>query len=180
MDNIVIYSKSNMIERRMFNQLFSLIQLSFPTSERRNYAGHLGEFSEDRFRSICYIPDVLKGILNYWDFGDFIYIEHFAIAPELRGQGTGSALMGELRTIVGNRTLVLEAEPPADSDIAARRIAFYERLGFVLNEYDYIQPALIEGEEPIPLVIMSAPDKLTEKEYIKIRDRLYNEVYKIL
>lgn len=180
MDNVVIFSKGNMIEKSMFDQLFSLLQLSFPTSERRNYAGHLGEFAEDKFRCICYIPEALKGFLNYWDFGDFVYAEHFAVAPELRGQGTGSALMGELRAIVGNRTLVLEAEPPADSDIAARRIAFYERLGFVLNEYDYIQPALIEGERPIPLVIMSSPRRLTESEYQSIRDRLYKEVYKTL
>lgn len=180
MDNIVIYSKSNMIEESMFDQMYSLLQLSFPTSERRDRAGHLGEFSEDKFRSMCYVPGDLKGFLNYWDFGDFVYAEHFAVAPELRGQGTGSALMRELFDIVGNRPIVLEAEPSADSDIASRRIAFYERLGFVLNEYEYIQPPLIKGESPIPLVIMSAPAKLTESEYIKIRDSLYREVYKSL
>ncbi len=180
MDNIVIYSKDNMIEKSLFDRLFSLLEISFPTSERRTYSGHLSEFDNAEFHSICYVPNELKAVLNYWDFGEFVYAEHFAVAPELRGQGTGSALMGELRAVVGNRTLVLEAEPPSDSSIAARRIAFYERLGFMLNEYEYIQPPLIEGEGPIPLVIMSAPDKLTESEYIKIRDRLYKDVYKIL
>lgn len=180
MDNIVIYSKSNMIDKSMYDQLFSLLEFSFPASERRNYKGQLGEFQEEQFRSICYIPDGLKGFLNYWDFGDFIYVEHFAVSPELRGQGTGTALIGELRSIVGNRTLVLEAEPLADSNIAQRRIGFYERLGFVLNEYDYIQPVMMEGEEPIPLVIMSSPDKLSESEYTLIRDCLYKEVYKSL
>ncbi len=180
MNDIIIYSKNNLMEKSMFDQFFSLLKLSFPTSERRNYSGHLSEFNAPEFHSICYVPDGLKGFLNYWDLGDFIYIEHFAVAPELRGQGKGTALMGELRCVVGERTLVLEAEPPSDSDIAARRIAFYERLGFELNEYDYIQPAMMEGESPIPLVIMSSPEKLTESEYIKIRDRLYTDIYKTL
>lgn len=177
MDNIVVYSKNNMIEKSLFDQLFDLLRLSFPTSERRNYSGHLSEFNEDIFHSLCYILDGLKGFMNYWDFGEFVYVEHFAVAPELRGQGTGSALMNELRRLIGARTLVLEAEPPSDSDIAKRRIAFYERLGFVLNEYEYIQPALMEGEQPIPLVIMSSPRKLSEGEYIRIRDKMYQRVY---
>ncbi len=179
MEDIVIYNKNNMIESSVFDELFSLLTLSFPPSERRNHAEHLAEFDNAEFNSICYIPDGLKSFLNYWHFGDFIYIEHFAVLPELRGQGTGSALMKVLRSLVGELPLVLEAEPPADSDIAARRIAFYERLGFVLNGYEYIQPAMMEGEEAIPLVIMSLPDRLSESEYIKIRDRLYRDVYKI-
>ncbi len=180
MDNVVIYSKSNMIEKCVFDQMFSLLRLSFPKCERRDYKGHLSEFGEDKFRSMCYIPDDLKGFLNYWDFGDFVYVEHFATAPELRGQGIGSALMRVLRSVVGSRILVLEAEPPSDSEIAARRISFYRRLGFELNDYPYIQPSLIEGEKPIPLVIMSSPDKLSESEYIAMRDRLYKEVYKLM
>ena len=178
MDNIVIYSKDNMIGKDLFNQLFSLLEISFPTSERRTYSGHLSEFDAPEFHSLCYMPDDLRAVLNYWDLGEFIYIEHFAVAPELRGQGTGSLLMHELRSVVGERPLVLEAEPLTDSSIAARRIAFYQRLGFEYNEYDYIQPPLIEGESPIPLKIMSAPDRLSEDEYIRVRDRLYRDVYK--
>lgn len=180
MKDIIVYSKNAPMDKARFDELFSLLELSFPTSERRNYAGHLAEFEAEQFRSICYAPNGLKGFLNYWELGDFIYIEHFAVAPELRGQGIGSALMNELRKAVGNRLTVLEAEPPQDSDIAKRRIGFYERLGFVLNGYEYIQPALIEGEQPIPLVIMSAPSRLSESEYIRIRDRLYKDVYKCL
>lgn len=180
MDNLVVYSKNDMIGKDMFDQLFSLLEISFPTSERRTYSGHLAEFSSEEFHCLCYVPDGLKAALNYWDLGEFLYVEHFAVAPELRGQGTGSLLMSEFRAAVGGKPIVLEAEPPCDSDIAARRIAFYQRLGFEYNDYDYIQPPLMDGESPIPLKIMSAPDRLSESEYIKIRDRLYRDVYKCI
>lgn len=178
MNNTVVYNRRSMIDMQRFDELFAILEQSFPKSKRRDRTGHLAEFSEERFNSICYIPDKLMGFLNYWDFDDFIYIEHFAVSPELRGQGTGSALMRYLAELTDGRKLVLEAEPPDDSSIAARRVAFYERLGFRLNRYKYIQPALIKGEKPIPLVIMSSPTLLSPDEYDVIRERMYHEVYK--
>ncbi|MBQ9949080.1 MAG: GNAT family N-acetyltransferase [Oscillospiraceae bacterium] len=177
MDNIKIYSKQNRIEKSLFDEFFALMEQSFPTSERRDYEGFFAEFEHPCFHSICYQPERLAGVLNYYDFEDFIYIEHFAVSPELRGQGTGAALIGEIKRIGEGKKLVLEAEPPSDGDIACRRIGFYERLGFSLNEYAYIQPPLIKGEQPIPLVIMSFPERLSEKEYLDIRSVLYREVY---
>ncbi|MBE6890125.1 MAG: GNAT family N-acetyltransferase [Ruminococcaceae bacterium] len=178
MNDTVVYNKHSMIDIQRFDELFAILEQSFPTTERRDRTGHLAEFSEERFNSVCYIPDKLMGFLNYWDFDDFIYIEHFAVSPELRGQGTGSALMSYLKELTDGRKLVLEAEPPTDSGIAARRVAFYERLGFKLNSYNYIQPPLIKGEKPIPLVIMSYPAPLSPDEYSMIRERMYRDVYK--
>ena len=73
--------------------------------------------------------------------------------------------------------MVLEAEPYDSGELAKRRIAFYERQGFVVNEYEYIQPAIAKGEEPIPLIIMSSPRALSKTEYEAIRDAIYREVY---
>lgn len=178
MNNTIVYNKHRMIDMQRFDELFVILEQSFPTAERRDRAGHLAEFSEERFNSICYVPDKLMGFLNYWDFDEFVYIEHFAVSPKLRGQGTGSALIRNMAELAGGRRLVLEAEPPDDSSIAARRVAFYERLGFKLNSYEYIQPPLIKGEKPIPLVIMSSPTSLSPDEYDVIRERIYREVYK--
>lgn len=178
MENTVIFSKSNPMDKEIFEQYFALLQLSFPTSERRDYAGHLGEFSEDRFSSLCYIPDKLGGFINWWDFGDFVYVEHFAVEPQLRGNGTGSALMNALRSTVGEKPLVLEVEPPQDSEIAAHRVNFYKRLGFEMNSFKYIQPPLIKGEKPIPLCIMSAPAALSQSDFSRIVSAIHKYVYK--
>ncbi len=177
MNNITIYSSNNMIPQPIFEQVWQLLELSFPANERWDYNGFLGEYANPEFRSMVYFPEKLGGVLNYWDFGSFIYVEHFAVTPELRGQGTGAALMEELRQRSDERPLVLEAEPPQDSPIAARRIGFYNRIGFVQNPYSYIQPAMGEDELPLPLVIMSSPQPLSEQEYIRIRNTMYQHVY---
>lgn len=178
MENTVLFSKTNPMNKEIFEQYFALLQASFPTSERRDYAGHLGEFSEEKFSSLCYIPDKLRGFINSWDFEDFVYVEHFAVDPQLRGNGTGSALMNALRSTAGEKPLVLEVEPPQESEIAARRVNFYKRLGFELNSFKYIQPPLIKGEKPIPLCIMSAPATLSQSDFSRIVSAMYKYVYK--
>lgn len=178
MDNIVVYNSSARMGSEVFDQYFTLLCEAFPKSERRDRKGHLSEFDEPHFNSVCYQPDDLKGFINYWNLDGFIYIEHFAVVSELRGQGIGAELMSCLRAIQQEKVMVLEAEPPQDSAIAARRIDFYRRLGFALNPYPYIQPAMMEGEQPIPLVIMSSPLSLSESEFIRIRNSIYENVYK--
>ena len=175
--DVTIYDHENMIDVELFQQVWQLLECSFPSDERWDYSGFLAEYENEQFRSMVYCPDKLGGVLNFWDFGTFVYVEHFAVAPQLRGNGTGAAMMEELRRYVGARTLVLEAEPPEDSPIAARRIGFYNRIGYVQNPYEYIQPAMGEDEQPIPLVIMSSPSLLTENEFITIRETMYEHVY---
>ena len=178
MNDIKVFDSEKKLSEDLFSQYYQLIELSFPKCEHWSFAKHLEEFDDIRFHSVCYCPDGIKGFINYWELDGFVYIEHFAVSPELRGLGIGSGLMSELRRTVGDRILVLEAEPPSDSTIAARRIAFYQRLGFVLNEYDYLQPAMAEDESEVPLVIMSSPKVLSHSEYRVIRDILYREIYK--
>ncbi len=177
MKNITVYNHDNMISESLFGEVWRLLEQSFPSNERWDYAGFLGEYANPEFNSLIYCPDKLGGVLNYWDFGEFIYVEHFAVSPELRGQGTGAALMEELRRRAGGRPLALEAEPPEDSPIAARRIGFYNRIGFVQNPYEYIQPAMGENEQPLPLVIMSSPEIFTEDEFTRVREKMYEKVY---
>lgn len=177
MKNITIYSKDNMIGKALFDEVWKLLELSFPSNERWDKAGFLSEYENAEFRSMIYCPDKLCGVLNFWELGGFVYVEHFAVQPELRGQGIGAALMHELSRIADGRIYLLEAEPPHDSPVAARRIAFYERLGFVLNTHEYIQPAMGKDEQPLPLVIMSAPKALTEEQFVQARDRMYKTVY---
>ena len=178
MNYIKVVDNEKKMNKELFLQYYQLIELSFPKCEHWSFAEHLKEFEDPRFHSVCYCPDGIKGFINYWELDGFVYIEHFAVSPELRGQGIGAGLMSELRRIVGEQSLVLEAEPPHDSTIAARRIAFYQRLGFVLNEFDYLQPAMAEDENEVPLVIMSSPEALSGEAYVAVRDILYREIYK--
>ena len=94
--------------------------------------------------------------------------------------GTGKKMIlaaaEEARKI--GKAFCLEVEPPTE-EMAKRRIEFYKRIGFVLNEYPYMQPSLGEGKNPIPLMIMSYKEPLTKESFENIRKVLYREVYKV-
>lgn len=105
-----------------------------------------------------------------------MFLEHLATDPDLRGQGIGAKLLAYL-TSDESRTVCLEAEPP-ESEITRRRIAFYNRNGFYLNEHPYIQPPISKGRNPVPLMIMTHGRKIDKGEFVKVRNLLYREVYK--
>ena len=59
----------------------------------------------------------------------------------------------------------------------AKRLHFYEKLGFKLNDYEYYQLPLREGSNPIEMIIMSYPQKLDETQFEVIKNDIYKNVY---
>lgn len=177
MNNIIIYSIENPMPRELFTQLFEIMEYSFPRDERRDFEDHFAEFTKPPFRSLVWEENgSIAGFMNYWQLNGFVYLEHFAVAKELRGHGLGSKLMEKLREVT-NCPIVLEVEPPELSEAAAHRISFYKRLGFHLNEYEYYQPPYHKGEKPVRLMIMSAPAPLLGKEFDEVKTLIYREAY---
>lgn len=87
--------------------------------------------------------------------------------------------MDEFFSLVGDRPVILEAEPPELNETARRRVAFYERLGYKLNPHEYYQPPYKLGGKPLRLVIMSAPNALSEEEFFRARTVLYRDAYEV-
>lgn len=115
------------------------------------------------------------GILTYWTFDGFVYIEHFAIAEELRNQGIGKAVF---LNFLSQQTeqIVLEVELPHD-EVSENRIEFYSKMGLISNPFDYIQPSYHGDQVTVPMIIMTKYE-IDEEEFVEIRDILYREVYK--
>ena len=114
------------------------------------------------------------GLLTTWFFDEFIYIEHFAIDPELRSQGYGSKAMSTFIKQQG-KPIVLEAEPPTD-ELTRRRIRFYERQGLTLYDFPYLQPAYTEASQPVELRLMGTLDiHATLLPHVSVT--LHREVY---
>ncbi len=178
MNKITIYSSGDPMPREKFERLFNIIEYSFPKDERRSFNDHFGEFNDPHFRSLVQEEnDTIEGFMNYWQLDGFVYLEHFAIAKELRGQGLGSTLMETLYQSI-DCPIILEVEPPEISLTAFNRINFYKRLGFYLNEYEYYQPPYHKNENPLRLMIMSKPAPLSEARFSEIRHILYRDAYK--
>ena len=113
------------------------------------------------------------GLLTTWHFGDFIYIEHFALAPQYRSRGYGSIA---LRKFIQEHPcpVILEAEPPTDA-LTRRRVQFYERNGFTLYDYPYVQPPYTPERNPVVLRLMGTLPSTMSLADVALS--LYREVY---
>lgn len=180
MEHTTIYSLENPMPDDKFTQLFDIMERSFPKEEHGTFAMQRAEMYKPDFRCMCYEPDgIPAGFMNYYTFAgeDIVFLEHFAVAQELRGNGAGSRLMQYLKEITAPKMIVLEVEPP-EGDIQRRRIAFYQRLGFYLNNGEYFQPAFYGNSSELPLKLMSTEPMDGDKfKYVSnlIRRKAYDK-----
>lgn len=158
-----------------FDSVYADLERAFPYEERRTSRDERKLLGIKNFRFERIVCDgKTVGCTAYWQFDEFVFLEHIAINSEERGKGYGSETLRLLEKTYG-KPIVLEVEPP-DGGYASKRIAFYQRNGFVLNrKNDYIQPSY-HGEEGVPLLIMSSEalsDELTEKFIGVMREFCY-------
>ena len=173
------YQKESHVNMVVSGSVYSLMEKSFPTDERRPYEKQKALLSEPMYSIYGVKPDSggVTAFITVWQFEHFAYVEHFAVDPDCRGSGIGSAVLRELVSEL-SCTVCLEVELP-ENDIAKRRIAFYERNGFVTNSYPYIQPPYAEEQSPLPLIIMTSGRTVSEDEFEVMKGLLYKKVYKV-
>lgn len=160
-----------------FDEMFHLMQISFPENEYRTYSDQKSLLKNPKYHIITKENEQknIVAFLAFWSLGDFNFIEHLAVSPTCRGKGTGTKLVSEFMSET-SKPILLEIEPPVD-DISIKRMKFYEKLGFVLNEYQYFQIPLRKNHSPSELKIMSYPYKLNEEEFNNVKNIIYHEVY---
>ena len=156
-----------------------LLQSAFPPEERRDDEQQR-IFTDGNKYFHCLLIEKAEnpvGMINYWDFTDFVYVEHFAIHEEMRGKNYGQRAMALFVQNI-NRPVVLEVEMPrVKGDITHRRIAYYRRMGFSLRKMAYKQPPYREGDEWLPMKLMSYGNFKWLKMAEAMRDTIYREVY---
>ena len=139
-----------------FDVVFRLLARSFPAGERRDKAGQRALLADSAYQiDILRAPSGgVQALMASWDFGGFVFFEHFAVDPACRNGGIGGQMLDALLARF-DKPACLEAELP-ETELAARRIGFYERHGFTVNaDYPYFQPALTPGGSPIPLHLLT-------------------------
>lgn len=140
-------------------EAYRLYEASFPPCERRSEQDHAAALRDERLHAECVFDgECFVGLVFWWSADEgCAYLEHLATEPALRGRSYGARILRDLCTRVGR--VVLEIDPPVD-DISRRRRGFYERNGFVYNEYDYIHPSYSHPPRPHRLMVMSYPEAL--------------------
>ncbi|MEN7549404.1 GNAT family N-acetyltransferase [Rapidithrix thailandica] len=156
-----------------FQQLWAIYKEAFPSNERRSLQHQkklLGETAY-HFEPVKHQGNTC-GLIGYWKFEDFWFIEHFALSTSERGRGTGSQYLKAFLEKCPV-TVILEVELP-DTPLAEKRIVFYERLGFRLNTFDYFQPSYQSGGPDLPLKVMSFPDLINAEMAFSLHARVYH------
>ena len=152
-----------------FAPAFALYEQSFPIHEQRTREKQEGVLSHPEYHyEVITDQGRFVGILLFWEYPQGRYVEHFAIAPELRGGGVGARALAEL--CGQGIPVILEIDPPVD-EISVRRQHFYERCSF-----PHLHPPYRKGFQGHPLVVMSAPGALTQKAYDRFAGYLQNTV----
>ncbi|MCX6231975.1 MAG: GNAT family N-acetyltransferase [Bacteroidetes bacterium] len=168
--------KLSVEDKKQLKVIKKIYETSFPPNERRDFKKILLLLSDDRFNiSAILFEDEVVGMLSDWDFKTFTYIEHFAISPDIRGNGLGSYVLNNF-ILINDKLVVLEVEIPEDEN-SYKRIMFYERFGFNVCKETYIQPPYDEGKEAVPMLIMINREPDTSLPFKQIEKTLHQEVY---
>ena len=156
-----------------FDGIYEAMEAAFPYEERRKRDAARALLIMPRYRIFHIVKDGVRvGFVTLWELDGLAFVEHFVTYSAYRNRGYGAQAIALLQARYP--CIVLEAEHP-DTPIAARRLAFYKRTGFVENEYPYIQPSYHGDGVGVPLVLMSYPAALANPD--AVAKRLYKEVY---
>ena len=118
------------------NRLIPLYEESFPESERRKI-GQLKRMIENHapmYFNAIECDGELSGMFVYWDMGDFYYLEHLAVFPEMRNKKIGQQVLDYVAEhLKGIRLLEVE---PTEDEMTTRRVNYYRRNGCLLYTSD--------------------------------------------
>ncbi|MFP7254974.1 hypothetical protein CHH91_10585 [Virgibacillus sp. 7505] len=162
-----------------FNTIYKLMESAFPPEEYRSYAEQKTLLERDDYHIHVYEKQgEFAAFCAIYTLPELAFIEHIAVNEDFRGQGMGSKIMREVIESL-DKPIILEVEPPDGGENAARRVRFYEKLGFHLHDFPYEQPPLRRGEEPLPLQLMSYPHAYDAKAFGRVKNTILQNVYGI-
>ena len=87
------------MEIKDFDQVYTLMEESFPKDEYRDYQKQKELFQNPEYQILIEKnPEFreIKAFFAAWEFETFIYVEHFAVNPILRNGGVGSRMLKAL------------------------------------------------------------------------------------
>jgi len=158
----------------LFATVDALYESAFPLHEKRDHAAKLRALSHpDYCLQAWFDGEQFVGLIGAWQFDGYAYIEHLAVNDKLRAQGYGKRMLHQFLQ-QSPRTL-LEIDP-LTTDIAHRRLRFYQAMGFQLNDYHHHHPTYHAQIADHELLVLSYPVKLNEQDYQRFFDDLCHQV----
>ncbi len=145
----------------LFAQVWQIYEQSFTYQEVRSLEAQIPIFEHPAYTLWAWEDEGhVVGFISAWHYPRFTYLEHLAVHPDKRSFGYGHTMVKdwlELRTM----PVILEIEPVEDEH-TKRRCAFYQSLGFVLDERIREQPDYSNGTDTITMELMFYPEMLDD------------------
>lgn len=96
---MIDFKDINDIHDKHYNIAWEIYRSSFPIFEQRDIDSQMKAMKDDKFNCRVYIEnDIVIGILFFWQWKNYRYIEHFAISKDIRGKNYGSKILSEFCT----------------------------------------------------------------------------------
>lgn len=170
------FIRINSKEDKYFDDAMKIYQASFPIFEQRTLKKQIEALEDEMYYStiICE-NNTLIGLIFYWKYGKYTYIEHLAISPSLRGKNYGSKILKAF--CEDNKDTILEIDNPID-EISIKRLNFYSKIGFKLQDFEHIHPPYRQEYDGHNLKIMSFNRDLSKEEYEEFNAFLKTNVMK--
>lgn len=165
----------NNLEDRYFQEIWHLYETSFPKEERRNISEQKIILKEKKYCAQYFLEEsTLIAFLFYWQFEEYIFIEHFAVNSAFRGKSYGSSILDTF--LKKYKKVFLEIDPICDV-VSQRRFHFYKKFGFVKNEFEHYQIPLRKGADILPLTLLSFPQKLSPQTYQNLYSKMQQALF---
>jgi len=149
----ISFERIQSASHRNLDVVMPLYVEAFPPEERRTSSDLLRMLNQkDMFFSAILADEQVVGMIVYWKFEGFLYVEHLAVLVARRQEGIGEEVLNMLQK--EGVPILLEAEIPFD-DASTRRINFYKRSGFSALPVYYHQPPYRKGESVVPMMLFS-------------------------
>lgn len=158
----------------LFAQVDALYESAFPLHEKRSHTAKIRALNHANYQLQAWFDDGLfVGMIGMWHFDDYSYIEHLAVNDSLRGQGYGKRMLNQF--LQQSSLTVLEIDP-LTTEIARKRLRFYQSLGFLVNHYPHTHPTYHEHLADHELIVLSYPRQIEPQQYQRFLTDLCHEV----
>ena len=160
----------------LYTYVERLLVATFPANEYRPLP-ELKKMTDGRdnfLMNVLLDASTPVGLIAYWDFEKFYYIEYFATDSHIRNKGYGSQALQILCKQL-TKSIILEIELP-DTEMAIRRKGFYERNNFVVWPNDYFQPPFREGDGCLPILICCHGELDSERDFEMVKRQIHSDV----
>ncbi len=126
-------------DSKYLDKIYEIYFDAFPENERIPFEDIVNrEFPNSRLLGFV-DKDKLVGFTYISVSEEFVYIVYMAIDKEYRSQGFGTIALHEIDKMFKDKTKVLSVEKPEyPGDLPSRRIAFYKKAGYELNDFEFV------------------------------------------